>query len=197
MHTTAFKHPLRPARFDEIGFVQEHIGKAVDELLGPSSDFALAEKARFHARFITALMQADPGYVVIVETPIGKRAGFIVGIPDMGNIVFSWGYLLPEFRKGALAMRSVGEFVRLWDNRNFHKMIYYILPENRHSELIGRHAKFQKVGLLRQHFYGVDFVLYEKFYNKTVPGFAPAPQVLGLRGKLQARWRNLVRRKHT
>jgi hypothetical protein len=192
MPTTHFKAPLRPARLDEIGFVQQHVAMAVDELFDVASEFSLAEKARFNARFIEALMQADPGYVVIVQSPHGERAGFIVGVPEMGTMILSWGYIQPAFRKGTLAMRAFGEFVRLWDKRNFHKMIYYALPDNRQSEAIGRHAKFERVALLRRQFFGVDFVMYEKLYTKLLPGHAPAVSSRGWRGRMMSKLRNLV-----
>ena len=110
----------------------------------------------------------------------------------MGAMVLSWGYIVPEFRKGTLAMRAFGEFVRLWDNRNYHKMIYYALPENRQSEAIGRHAKFERVALLRQHFFGVDFVMYEKSYNKVFPGHAPVPRIRGRRARVMLALRSLL-----
>lgn len=157
---------------------------AIEELLGASSEFAAAEMARFSENYIRALIEADPGLVVIVMAPSGERAGFIIGVPEMGAMILSWGYIQPAFRKGSLAMRAFGEFVRLWDNRNYHKMIYYALPDNRQSEAIGRHAKFERVALLRQHFFGVDFVMYEKLYNKVLPGHAPVPRVQGRRARM-------------
>ncbi len=186
------KSPLRPARADELGYVQQHLALAIEELLGANSEFAQAEKSRFHRSFLLGLMEADPGYVVIVETPERQRAGFIIGVPEMGTIILSWGYIEPQFRKGTLAMRAFGDFVRHWDNYQFHKMVYYALPHNKQSEAIGRHAKFERVGELKRHFFGVDFVMYQKFYTKAIAGHAPATSVIGKRGRLLRRLRGMV-----
>ena len=188
-----FSRPLlRPVRQGELGYVRVHLALAVDELLGAESDFARFEKARFAGTFLVSLIEADPGFVVIVQTLQGQRAGFIIGVPEMGAIVLSWGYIEPRFRKGTLAMRAFGEFVRQWDHRNYDKIIYYALPSNRQSEAIGRHAKFETVGLLRRHFYGQDFVMYQKFYNKDLPGYAKLPASKGLSGRMVARFRRLL-----
>ena len=189
------KAPLRPARHDESAFVQTMLAQAVDELLDPTSDFAKAEKARFRTPFMRALMEADPAYVVIVEAPDKQPAGFIIGVPELGHIVMSWAYILPAFRKGTLAMRALNAYVRHWDHGQFHKVVYYTLPGNQHSDLIGRHAGFEKVALLRHHFGGLDVVLYEKHYSKDKPGYAPYPVIRGIRGRLAAKVRNLLGRK--
>lgn len=189
------KAPLRPARVDEFAQVQAMLAHAVDELLDPASDFARSEKQRFRSPFLRALVEADPAYVVIVESPAHDVAGFIIGVPEFGHIVMSWAFILPAFRKGTLAMRALNAYARHWDHGQFHKMVYYTLPSNRHSDLIGRHAGFEKVALLRQHFGGFDVVMYEKLYNKSKPGYAPFPVIRGMRGRLAAKVRHLVGRK--
>ena len=179
--TPAF--PLRFATAKDLGLVHRMLNDAVDEAVGDSPEFAAFEKARFSPAMLAALSAANPGYVFVVHTRDQQDAGFIVSAPEQGNVVLYWSYLKPAFRKGALAARAMAEYVRFWDHKTFHKIIFFARTDKLASMAIGRYTGYQQVADLKNQFFGQDFLMFEHPLEKTMPGFAPGVSV-GLRARL-------------
>ncbi len=164
---------LRPARFAEIGFVHEALRAAADEAVGEVPDFAEQEKRRFAPAYLHALSDADPNNVLIALSPEGERAGIIVSGPENGAVMLYWCCLLPQFRKGALAMRCLAAYVKLWQGKRAHKLIAYTRVSNRASRLLMQRAGYREVAVLEKHFFGLDFVLYDYMLDKRQDGYDP------------------------
>lgn len=169
--------PLKLATFKDLDFVRDCLVAAIDEAIGDSEAFASFEKARFNLPYLHALSQADPGYVLVVCTPAGERAGFIVSSPEQGNLVLNWSYLLPSFRKGSLAMRAIRQYAQYWDHWCFHKLIFFARADKASSVALGTSAGFQQIAKLEKQFFGQDFLLFEKPLEKVTDGYAVAPAV--------------------
>ena len=175
--------PLKLASTSDIDFVHGCLCKAVEEAIGDHPVFAAFEMGRFNPAYLHALSKAEPGCVLVVQSPGGERAGFIVSTPEQGNLVLNWSYLLPQFRKGSLAMRALCEYVRFWDQWRFHKLIFFARADKAASLALGKYAGFTAVATLQKQFFGQDFVLCEKHLDKMEHGYTSAPAV-GLRGRL-------------
>src|SRR5687768_17294594 len=86
-----FMHPAHFASSDgllsfaslaDVHAVHQMLCAAVDETVGEVPEFARQEKARFAPSMLRALSAANPAYVIIVMSPAGERAGFILSSPD-------------------------------------------------------------------------------------------------------------------
>lgn len=164
---------LRPARFAEIGFVHEALCAAADEAVGEVPDFAEQEKRRFAPAYLHALSDADPNTVLIALSPQGERAGIIVSGPENGAVILYWCYLLPQYRKGALAMRCLSAYVKLWQGKRAHKLIAYTRASNRATRLMMQRVGYREVAVLEKHFFGLDFVLCDYMLDKREEGHDP------------------------
>jgi RimJ/RimL family protein N-acetyltransferase len=129
--------------------------------------------------------------VVLVMSPEGRAAGFILSSPEQGNVILNWSYLLPEYRKGLLALVAMKAYVKLWQHKRFHKIIAFTKTDNRAPQLIMQRSGYQTPILLREHLFGVDFLMYEYFLNKTEAGFHRSVQV-GLKGRIIGRLRAIL-----
>ena len=180
--------PLKHASFGDVAFIHRCVVAAVHETLGHVPEYCLQEVARFPKPIIRALIDADPDYVVLVMSPEGHAAGFILSSPEQGNVILNWSYLLPEYRKGLLALVAMKAYVKLWQNKRFHKIIAFTKTDNRAPQLIMQRSGYQLPILLRQHLFGVDFLMYEYFLNKTEAGFHRSVAV-GLKGRIFGRFK--------
>jgi hypothetical protein len=188
------KHPLPPLRFvlpAEVKILHRMILAAVDETVGENAQFKAFEQARFNRSYIRALMAADPGYAQFAVTPQGKICGFLLSGPNCGTLVLYWCYLLPEFRKGALALSSLVAFNSYWNNSRFHKIVAYAKVDNRVSLLMMRRTKYRDVAVLQNHIYGQDFVALELPLQKASANYDNFVGV-GLWGRIKSKWLDLV-----
>ena len=64
---------------------------------------------------------------------------------------------VPEYRKALLALVAMKAYVKLWQNKRFHKIIAFTKTDNRAPQLIMQRSGYQLPILLRQHLFGVDF----------------------------------------
>jgi hypothetical protein len=184
--------PLKHAGFRDVDFVSRCIAAAIHETLGHVPEYCSQEKARFPKKIIRALIDADPDYVVLVMSPEGKAAGFILSSPEQGNVILNWSYLLPDHRKGVLALVAMKSYLKLWQNKRFHKIIAFTKTDNRAPQLIMQRSGYASPILLRQHLFGVDFLMYEYFLNKTQAGYHRGVEV-GLKGLFLGRLRSIFR----
>lgn len=178
--------PLRLAQPNEVEIVRMQLKAALAETFGHVPQFAQRELARFSAPYLRALINAKRGYVFIVEHE-GRRAGFMLSGPENGNLVYYWGYIDPAHRKGGLALSSMTQFVRHWDNNRFHKITAYTTAENRVAQLLMQRNGFHQVAKLDKHILGQDFIQFERHLIKILPGY-DASVVLALRDIIKLRF---------
>ena len=167
------EQPLRQAGWRDIEFVRQVIASAIGETLGEAEDFRSQELARFSRARLRALMEADRNYVLIATSPDGKDVGILVSGPEQGALVLYWVYLLPEYRLGSFALKSLGSYLGLWDHGRFHKITAYTRASNRPPQALLMRKGFRKVALLEKHLFGEDFVLFDYPLTKAVPGYDP------------------------
>lgn len=147
------------------------LSAAADETVGEAPEFARQEKGRFGLSMLRALIAANPAYVIMVMTPAGETAGFIVSSPDNGNLLLNWCYLLPRFRKGFLAQRALKAYAALWNYGRFHKIVAYTKSDNTVTHLIMKRLGWREVCRLEKHFFGLDFIMQEHPLTKALPGY--------------------------
>jgi RimJ/RimL family protein N-acetyltransferase len=175
--------PLRPAKLSDAETVHHMFLDAVDNSPYYNVAFKTRERERFSPSILRALITADPNYVLLVITPEGKTAGFILSGPENGILIYYWGYLKPEFRRGMLASTSMRSFTKLWDFDKFHKICVYAKPDNRVSALLMQRLGYQHIALLKKHAFGEDVLLFEKELTKSDPDYAASVGV-GISGRI-------------
>ncbi len=165
---------LRPAGFAAVDFVYRCLCAAVEETVGHVPEFKAQETRRFGPDMLRALIAANAQYVLTVHDESGARAGFIVSSPEQGNILLNWCYLLPDFRKGSLALRSLRAYSEIWQGQRFHKIVAYTKSDNTVTHLIMKRLGWREVCRLEKQFFGLDFFLHELPLDKALPGYEPA-----------------------
>ena len=172
----AMSQPLRPATAEEIPLVHHNLKAALAETFPHLPAFQAREAARFSPDYLRVLSNANPAYVFIVDH-LGQNAGFMLAGPEQGNLVYYWGYIDPAQRKGGLALASMAQFTKHWDNGRFHKISAYTTAENRIAQLLMQRNGYKQIARLEKHIYGQDFLLFERALNKTVAGYDETPSL--------------------
>ncbi len=68
-------------------------------------------------------------------------------------------------------MHGMRVFDEHWDNGKFHKAFTFVRPENEVALALLRRYGYEQAALLRQHIFGQDYVVMEKFYTKVTEGY--------------------------
>jgi RimJ/RimL family protein N-acetyltransferase len=162
---------LVPARLSDVPLIHRMIQDAIRETPLYSDEFKVFESRRFNRAFLRTLIDADPAYAFFVKDESGENAGFMLSGPEYGVLFLYWSYLIPRFRRGTLAMRSMRDFVAYWDNGRFHKIVAFVRPDNRSPRLLMRRNKYTESVLLKQQLFGQDYIMCERMLNKVVEGY--------------------------
>ncbi len=185
--------PLRPATLQDIPLVHRQLKAALAETFPHLPEFGAREAARFSPDYLRQMIIANPAYVFVVEHQ-GQNAGFMLCGPEQGNLVYYWGYIEPAHRKGGLAIASMAQFTKFWDNGRFHKITAFTTAQNRIAQLLMQRNGYKLVATLEKHIFGEDFIVFERPLNKALPGYDETPQ-LRLRHHIILRFNAFLKRR--
>ena len=132
--------------------------------------FKAHEMGRLDKTFLKNLIAIDPWHIMIMITE-GVPGGAMVSGPEFGAIFRYWSWVFPSHRNTKAGMFGMRAFDEHWDNGRFHKVYTYVRPENAVARMLLKRYDYQETSLLKQHIFGQDYLLIEKFYNKVTPGY--------------------------
>ena len=132
--------------------------------------FKAYESARLTKGFLRALQDSDPRHVLVL-TSDGEPGGGLISAPEYGAIFRMWSYIFPSHRQTRLGLHGMRVFDEVWDNGKFHKSFTWVRPENEVAMALLRRYGYEQTALLKQHLFGQDYAVMERFYTKTTEGY--------------------------
>lgn len=178
--------PLRPAQPSDIAQVHKWLTEAIDTSPYYNDTFKQFEKSRLSVDYLHLLHEANPDHIMMLMSTDGP-AGFMISSPEYGTLWLHWSYVLPEKRRGTLAISSMRAFIEHWDNNRFHKIATFTKPGNDVAEVIMKRYGFAHVHTFEKHIFGEDYLLYERPLTKTIEGYDHGVSHVGMLGRLKRR----------
>lgn len=160
----------RAAEPADLPLVHRELMAVIDESPHYSDRFKDHEKARLSLAFLKALQRVDPFHVIVL-TIDGVAGGALISGPETGAVFRYWSWIFPAHRKSRLGMHGMRIFDQHWDNGKFHKAYTFVRPENEVALALLRRYGYEQTCVLRQHIFGQDYAVMEKFYTKTTPDY--------------------------
>jgi RimJ/RimL family protein N-acetyltransferase len=183
---------LRPAKISDLDQIHKLLLQAIEESDFYNSTFKEFEKARLTKNYLLALFDEDPAHIMVMVDE-DQPCGFMISGPELGTLWLYWSYLMPEHRKGLLAMSAMRTFIKHWDNGRFHKIATYTKDGNRPAEMIMKRAGYKHICTLKNHIFGEDYYLYERELTKISTGYDKGLQVSGRFGRFKQKLKKLLR----
>ena len=160
----------RPATAADLDIIHRELMAVIDESPHYNDTFKSHEKGRLTKTYLRALQAHDPNHVIVL-TVDGEPAGGLVSGPEYGAIFRYWSWIFPAFRKTRLGLHGMRVFDEVWDNGRFHKAYTFVRPENEVALALLRRYGYEQTCILRQHLFGQDYAVMEKFYTKVSEGY--------------------------
>ena len=160
----------RPATAADLDLIHAELMAVIDESPHYNAEFKAWEKSRLTKSYLRTLQRHDPNHVMALVTD-GKVGGALVSGPEFGAVFRYWSWIFPAHRKTRLGMHGMRAFDAHFDNGRFHKAYTYVRPENEVALALLRRYGYEQTALLRQHIFGQDYVVMEKFYTKVTPDY--------------------------
>lgn len=119
------------------------------------------EAAKYTARMVRSIVRHDPD-AVLVAIGDGRIVGFCVSRRDDGLLLLEWYGVHPAWRNHGIGMRLLERVVSTAARRGCHKLWCDSNAGNKasHSLLCG--LGFQPFATVKNHWYGEDFILWER-----------------------------------
>ncbi len=181
---------LKPALITDIDKIHTLLMQAIDDSPYYNNEFKQFEKNRLTKNYLLALHNEDPAHIMKMIDD-DETAGFMISGPELGTLWLYWSYLMPEHRKGLLAMSAMHAFIKHWDNGRFHKIATYTKSGNKAAEVIMKRAKFKHICTLENHIFGEDYHLYERALTKVTKTYDKGLNVEGRLGRFKKKLKKL------
>jgi len=120
-----------------------------------------SELAKYSSYLLRESMAVDPDSVLVAKTE-QRLVGFCISRPDDGVIWLSWFGVHHSHRRegvGSALLEKLDETVR---NGRSHKIWCDSRTDNRESLSVLRRHNYVQLCTVRNHWYGQDFILWEK-----------------------------------
>jgi RimJ/RimL family protein N-acetyltransferase len=160
----------RAATAADLDIIHRELMAVIEESPYYNDRFKAHESGRLSKGFLKALQDIDP-YHVIVLTVDGEPGGGLVSGPEFGAIFRLWSWIFPSHRQTRLGLHGMRVFDQHWDNNRFHKAFTYVRPENEVALALLRRYGYEQTCILKNHIFGQDYAVMEKFYTKAVDGY--------------------------
>ncbi|UYO00715.1 MAG: hypothetical protein KIT02_05740 [Devosia sp.] len=156
---------VRPAARSELALVHRELIAVINSSAHYNDLFKAHETARLNRTFLDNLHAIDPWHIMLVCLD-GDVGGVIVSGPDCGTLFRYWSWVFPAYRQSRLSLFAMRVFDEHWDNGRFHKVSTYVRPENDVACTMLKRYGYEQTCLLRQHIFGQDYLVYEKFFTR-------------------------------
>jgi RimJ/RimL family protein N-acetyltransferase len=173
----------RAATGGDLEIIHRELMAVIDESPHYNERFKAHEKARLSKAYLRALQRVDPFHVIVL-TADGEPGGGLISGPETGAIFRYWSWIFPSHRHTRLALHGMRVFDEHWDNGRFHKAYTFVRPENEVALALLRRYGYAETCVLRQHIFGQDYSVMERFYTKLTDTYDSGMAM----GRLQ-RWR--------
>lgn len=90
-----------------------------------------------------------------------KAVGFLFGVVGTGMLHLYWAGVDPKYRKQGIASQLMRK-AEQWAKGKVHKIWFDTRTTNRESIPLAKKLKYHKAAILRKHYYGQDFYIWEK-----------------------------------
>jgi ribosomal protein S18 acetylase RimI-like enzyme len=145
----------RPKHVRAIAALYKTVWSEVAHLLGPT----LTQHRQASIRTIAQWIHDDPYFVALADKKVTGVAG---AEPRHGTVHLVHMVVDSKFRKygvGTALVKHIEEFAR---NINANKIWFDTHPELYDAIQLYEKLGYQKCGFFKQHYWGIDIVLYEK-----------------------------------
>ena len=120
-----------------------------------------SEKQKYTAKHLLKLAQADP-FSVLLAVDGDCPVGFCLNVVEDTLLWVSWGGVLPEYRRSGIAKCFHDLIAQSACARGAHKIWCDCRTENEPSISLLTAFGFSKIGVVKNHWYGHDYFLWEK-----------------------------------
>ena len=160
----------RAATASDLDLIHAELMNVIDESPHYNAEFKAWEKARLTKSYLRMLQRQDPWHVIALVSE-GKVGGALISGPEYGAIFRYWSWIFPSHRQTRLGLHGMRVFDEVWDNGKFHKAFTWVRPENEVALALLRRYGYVEAAVLKQHLFGQDYAVMEKFYTKLTEDY--------------------------
>ncbi len=169
-HTHGKKLLVRAGHLDDLATIHQLLMTEIDQNPYYNQITKTTEKQRLTPSYLKHLYTIDP-HLLMIGMVEGKIAGFIIACPSQGAIIIDWALALHEYKPYLVSSNVLRKFIDYFDQNQWHKISAYVITKNRRPALLLAGYDFKKTCVLKAHFFGEDYSLWELPLNKTKPGY--------------------------
>ncbi len=152
---------IRRLESREADVISELVTGVIEPLSYYNARARKEEKAKYSPENLRTLINEDPDSVLIAVAN-GEPAGFCISKYDDGLIWLSWFGTREEFRKHGIGKDLLDALEATAPNRRAHKIWCDTRTDNVASQRVLMQAGFRKAGHFTNHWYGHDYIIWEK-----------------------------------
>jgi RimJ/RimL family protein N-acetyltransferase len=120
-----------------------------------------SEIKKYSAELLRCSVLDEPESVLVAKRD-GELAGFCISENDDGLIWLAWFAVHPSFRKQGTGLALLTRLEDHARNQKSHKIWCDCRTENKASQLALSKQGYTQLCIVRNHWYGQDFILWEK-----------------------------------
>ncbi|MDF1496763.1 MAG: GNAT family N-acetyltransferase [Patescibacteria group bacterium] len=136
--------------------------KIIDETTYYSAEARSTECAKFSVENLQKILDNDQA-ILLTAKDGDDIVGFCYGFFDCGTFWADWIGVLAEYRGKGVAMNLMKELGELLTFTNAHKIWCDTRCANTESNNLLKKNGFEQVAQLKNHWYGQDYYIWEKF----------------------------------
>ena len=137
----------------------------VSDLIEPLEYYSVparkAEIAKYSSDHLHKLIQQDPASVLVAKAQ-ADLAGFCISEYDDGLLWICWFGVQPKWRRQGVVSALLHELERTASSRGCHKIWCDCRSNNEPSKAVLTRNGFKQICSVTNHWYGQDFILWEK-----------------------------------